>query len=93
METGARWYGEFDLEDAETMRVFNEYVWEKMMAITAQFDPTGRAREQSRLLEMVPEPTGPAHEAASRAALIRAGISDETIAIIEEANRTPSMAR
>jgi hypothetical protein len=64
-----------------------------MMAITAQFDPTGRAREQSRLLEMVPEPIGPAHEAASRAALIRAGISDETIAIIEEANRTPSMAR
>ena len=58
------------------------------MEATAQFDRTGRAREQNRLLEMVPDPTGPAHEAASHAALIRAGISDETIAIIEEANRT-----
>jgi hypothetical protein len=29
LETGARWYGEFDLEDAETMRVFNEYVGRK----------------------------------------------------------------
>jgi hypothetical protein len=63
------------------------------MAIVAQFDPTGRAREQNRLLEMVPEPNGPAHEAASHAALIRAGISEETIAIIEEANRTPSIPR
>jgi hypothetical protein len=29
LETGARWYGEFVLEDAETMRVFNEYVGRK----------------------------------------------------------------
>ena len=63
------------------------------MALTSQFDPTGKAREQNRLLELVPEPTGPVHEAASRAALIRAGISEETIAIIEEANRSPSMQR
>jgi hypothetical protein len=63
------------------------------MTVAAQFDPTGRAREQMRLLEMVPEPTGPAHEAASHAALIRAGISEETIATIEEANRTASMSR
>jgi hypothetical protein len=64
------------------------------MAVTAQFDPTGKAREQRRLLELVPESTGPAHEAASHAALIRAGISEDTIAIIEEANRsTPSMSR
>jgi hypothetical protein len=63
------------------------------MALTAQFDPTGKAREQNRLLELVPEPTGPVHEAASRAALIRAGISEETIAIIEEANRSPPMQR
>ncbi|WGR98287.1 hypothetical protein MTX26_29160 [Bradyrhizobium sp. ISRA443] len=58
------------------------------MEAATQFDRTGRAREQNRLLEMVPDPTGPAHEAASHAALIRAGISEETIAIIEEANRT-----
>jgi hypothetical protein len=64
------------------------------MAVTAQFDPTGKAREQNRLLELVPEPTGPAHGAASHAALIRAGISEDTIAIIEEANRSkPSMSR
>ncbi len=29
LETGARWYGEFDLEDPETMRIFNEYVGRK----------------------------------------------------------------
>ena len=63
------------------------------MAITAQFDPTGNARKQSRLLELVPEPTGPVYEAASHAALIRAGISEETISIIAEANRTPSTGR
>ncbi len=63
------------------------------MAVTAQFDRTGRAHEQNRMLEMVPDPAGPAHEAASHAALIRAGISEETIAIIEEANRTPQMPR
>jgi hypothetical protein len=63
------------------------------MAVTAQFDPTGKAREQSRLLELLPEPTGPVHQAASHAALIRAGISEETISIIEEANRTPSTGR
>ena len=63
------------------------------MAVTAQFDPAGKAREQGRLLELLPEPTGPVHEAASHAALVRAGISEETISIIEEANRTPSMGR
>ena len=63
------------------------------MAVTAQFDPTGKAREQSRLLELLPEPTGPVHQAASHAALIRAGISEETISIIEGANRTPSTGR
>jgi hypothetical protein len=63
------------------------------MTVTAQFDRTGKAREQRRLLELVPEPTGPVYEAASHGALIRAGISEETIAIIEEANRTSSIAR
>ena len=63
------------------------------MVVTAHFDPTGTAREQNRLLELVPEPIGPAHEAASHVALIRDGISEETIAIIEEANCTPSMSR
>ena len=29
LETGARWYGEFDLDDPETMRIFNEYVGRK----------------------------------------------------------------
>ena len=47
------------------------------MVVTAHFDPTGKAREQNRLLELVPEPIGPAHEAASHVALIRAGISEK----------------
>ena len=29
LETGARWYGEFDLEDPETMSIFDEYVGRK----------------------------------------------------------------
>lgn len=53
----------------------------------AKFDPIGRARAQRRLLDLIPEPVGPAYDDAARAALVRAGVSEETIAILEEAAR------
>jgi hypothetical protein len=55
--------------------------------VDAKFDPIGKARAQRRLLEQIPEPVGPAYDDAARAALIRAGVSEENIAILEEAAR------
>jgi hypothetical protein len=54
----------------------------------AKFDPIGDARRQRQLLERIPEPDT-AFRAAARAALIRARISAETIAVLEGAHATP----
>jgi hypothetical protein len=59
------------------------------MVTEAKFDPVGKARARGRLLELIPEPTGQAYDDAARAALIRAGVSAENIAILEEADRQP----
>ena len=59
------------------------------MTTEARFDPIGKARARRRLLEQIPEPVGKAYDDAARAALIRAGVSEENIAILEESDRQP----
>ena len=59
------------------------------MVTEAKFDPIGKARARSRLLAQIPEPIGQAYDDAARAALIRAGVSAENIAILEDADRQP----
>lgn len=60
-----------------------------MMVIEAHFDPIGKARERGRLLDLIPEPVGPVYDAASHVALVRAGVSEENIGLIEAANNRP----
>jgi hypothetical protein len=57
------------------------------MTKQAKFDPIGKARAQSRLLELIPEPTDEAFRHAARAALVHAGVGAETMAILEEASQ------
>lgn len=59
------------------------------MATEAWFDPIGKARARARLLELIPAPTGRVYDEAARAALIRAGVSEENIAILEDADQKP----
>jgi hypothetical protein len=61
------------------------------MTTEAKFDPIGRARARARLLELIPEPVGQAYDDAAHAALIRAGVSDENIATLDEAARQPAL--
>jgi hypothetical protein len=60
-----------------------------MMTTEAQFDPIGKARERGRLLELIPDPTGPVYDADARTALIRAGVSEANMILLDEANRRP----
>lgn len=59
------------------------------MVTEAKFDPIGKARARGRLLELIPEPTGQVYDEAARTALTRAGVSEENIAILEDADRQP----
>jgi hypothetical protein len=56
----------------------------------AKFDPIGDARRQRKVLERIPEPDE-AFRAAARAALVRARINPETIAVLDGARA--SLAR
>jgi hypothetical protein len=50
----------------------------------AKFDPVGDARRQREILEQIPEPDE-VFRAAARAALVRARINPETIAVLDKA--------
>jgi hypothetical protein len=54
----------------------------------ARFDPIGKARARRRLLDLIPEPDD-ALRAAAHAAMVRSGVSAETIAILEQAHGGP----
>ncbi|WFU80684.1 hypothetical protein QA645_40730 [Bradyrhizobium sp. CIAT3101] len=56
------------------------------------FDPIGKAREQLKLLERVPEP-GEAFHVAAKAAMQRAGVPDETIEFLDREARARSAGK
>ncbi len=54
----------------------------------AKFDPIGKARLQSRLLERIPDPgADPVFLRAAEEAMRHAGLRPETVAVLEELYR------
>jgi hypothetical protein len=60
----------------------------------AVYDPIGKAREQRRILDLIPPP-GEAFHAAARSAMIQAGLSEQQIEFLDQAAREapPDLSR
>lgn len=59
------------------------------MSAEAIFDPIGDAREQLRILDLVPEPGEAFHEAA-RAAMLHARLPEDLIEFLDHLAREPT---
>lgn len=55
----------------------------------AVYDPIGKAREQRRVLDLIPEPDAAFH-AAAKSAMIQAGLSDEIVDLLDRNATAPT---
>jgi hypothetical protein len=58
----------------------------------AKYDPIGKAREQRRVLDLIPEPDDAFH-AAAKSAMIHAGLSDEIVELLDRNATAPRKQR